>query len=649
MADFNLSGLRKLLPSRRPLPDHPMASLDEAKTLLWQMQGTDPRAAVADLTNWYRSFSIHDGFTPGRRARILLLIGEAIRPRWRLLAHDYLAPDDEPKEYRPGEQKLLLLMLAAREAETAAWTACFVEDAPPSRWLEENLALVLVRWTRALVLGATLSRMLQRPPGEGVWVKINYAFRRARLAKAEGRLVAAFGDETRRTSVRQEFIRGALIELASPDGLKARELELLFRIAGRFAATVQLTAAENPDAMYAVDPDTDTGPVSLLRVSERKPGLLYFDMSNCIAQMRPYYEAGRSEQATAPDARFGSVFTVREGSSMLKHALDRWGSHPPQRKANRLSMRGSAKVAHGLERAQSLCALYDQGGFSAGDGQDDSAGATAPADKGMRIAFDDKKVAEALTTAKVARESSAQMLDASTTGLGLLLAISEARWAKVGTLLCVHAEVSNDWVLGIIRRARPSGKGLTVGVEIVCHFPQVAWLRIASSERELVWQDAMSQERSFDTHFARAILLTEPPRELGAVGRMLLPPGRVRPGSGLEMPLAAGRIGLRVREVQNSQDDYARVTVEWVPLAARQDGSADEAPARKEGATPAREPEAVIVPDAAAASTADPSTAAEVAGTRATPPALPLDQWRLVDHDAQAAPPPVPRKDKGAP
>jgi len=597
MTETIFARISKLLPSRAPRPDHPMADTDEAKMHLQELEGADPRAAVADMANWFRSFNVHDGFTPGRRARVLLVIGDTIRPFWRILAHDYLAPDDEPIENRPGDQRLLKLMHAANDAETAAWGCCFVEGAPESRWLEQNLPLVLIRWMRALVLGATLGRMLQLPPAGGIWVMLKFAYRRAQLAKAEGRPVAAHSDEQRRGSVRQEFIRGALIELASPDGLKAREIELMFRIAGRFAASVQLVGTESPDYIYAVDPESDSGPVSLRRVSERKPGLLYFDLTNCIAQMQPFYESGRSGVATAPDARFGSVFTVREGNAMLRHALACWGSHPPQRKSNRIPLDGGARVAHGLERAQSLCPLYDQGGFSAEAGGGAGGSKGAGASQAMRIEFDDKKVAENLTTSKVAREVPAKLLDASTTGLGLALTPADARWAKVGALVCIHAEEARDWVVGIIRRARATELALVVGVEIVCHRPQVAWLRVVAGEHELVWQDAMTEERNFDTHFMRAILLSDPPMQAGATGEMLVPINRVKPGVGLELPLPEQMARLRVREAVNSPDDYARVRVEWVESQALPEADADTAaktdaaPDPREGPAPAPEPD----------------------------------------------------------
>jgi hypothetical protein len=177
-------------------------------------------------------------------------------------------------------------------------------------------------------------------------------------------------------------------------------------------------------------------------------------------------------------------------------------------------------------------------------------------------------VAENLTTSKVTREVAAQLLDASTTGLGLRMAPAEVRWAKVGALVCIHAEVTRDWVVGIIRRARATEQILTVGVEIICHRPQVAWLRVVSNERELVWQDAVKQERNFDAHFVRAILLADPPARSGASSEMVLPINRAKPGIGLDLPMANHVVRLRVREVNNSSEDYARVRVEWVQAHA---------------------------------------------------------------------------------
>ena len=661
MGEFGFSCLRKFFPSRQPLPNHPMATIDEAKALLWQLEGAAPGAAVADMTNWFRSFSVHDGFTPGRRARVLLLIGAAMQLHWKTLAHEYLAPDDVPLEQRPGNAKLLQLMLAASAAESTAFETCFVEGAPDSRWLEENLAVVLVRWIRSLVRGTTLSHMLQQPVPEGVWVKINFAYRRACRSKVEGRAVSAFGEQKRRGSVRQELIRGALIELASPDRLKNREIELIYRIAARFASAVQLVSTPNPDYMYVLNPETDTGPVSLKRIPGQRPGLLYFDMMNCIAQMQPFYESGRGGTATAPDSRFSSEFTVREGNIMLKHALACWGSHPPERKENRIRLTGEAKVAHGLEQTQGLCALYDQRGWSTDNAREVKNDARSEGDTNrLRIEFDDKKVAETITTAKVEREVSARLLDASASGLGLELAPADARWAKVGVLVGIFAGSARDWVVGVIRRVRVTEQALSVGVEILCHRPRVAWLGIAPSERETVWQEAVNQERNFDTHFTRAILLTEPPLEAGITGDMLLPLNCVKPGVGLELPLADKVVRLRVREVHSAPEDYARVRVEWVPSGApraRTTKSAQKAEAPSHETMQMGNSWPIVFPDSSADTATDivlPAKAADSADQPvSTAPAIAPapDKWQLLDPVEPAPTPAVPVSpaDEGTP
>lgn len=531
-----------------------MGTLDEAHSLLAGLEATESRAAFDELTHWLQSFGAAEGFTPGRRARILLVINEHVRLHWRELARRYLAPEGEPSEFRDGDPGLLLAMLDLSEALATAFAACFAEGQPDSDWLKRNAALILVTWMRALVRRATLRRMLRLPLDESTWPVLHGIYRRAVNWKVDARPIAAYPDEKRLTSVRQEYVRGALIGLASLDSLKVREMELVFRIAGRYAAAVQLIETDGPGVVYGMNPQGDTGPVPLARLYPRNRSVLYFDTRNCVAQMQSLYESGRAGEPTAADTEFGAEFALRERSAMLKHALACWGLSPPQRKSGRVPLSGSARVSKGLERAVMLCAPYDQGRLSLQD---------EPAEN-MRIVLENTVGAEALVGSRAKHEVTAQLLDASASGLGLVLPRSDAEWARVGVLVCIYAEEGPDWAIGTIRRAKASSEELAIGVQIFSHRPHSVWLRPVVVATENIWVETTVRERNFDSHYVHAILLTDPPQQANAYGELLLPVGRVQTGTGLDMPLAGGILHMRVSEVRESVEDFARVRVTWL-------------------------------------------------------------------------------------
>ena len=79
--------------------------------------------------------------------------------------------------------------------------------------------------------------------------------------------------------------------------------------------------------------------------------------------------------------------------------------------------------------------------------------------------------------------------------------------------------------------------------------------------RDSVWVDAMREERNFDTHFVRALLLSDPPRTDAVISEMLLPAGRA--GAGFDLPLGDEALRLSVVDVREAGDDYVRVRVRW--------------------------------------------------------------------------------------
>ena len=538
---------RRLTPEKWNKPDHPMGSEEEARALLATLPILDPLASLNEIIHWLESIAAESAFTAGRRARLVMMLDQAARPHWHELAQEYLAPDGEPREAKDGDPKLLAMFSHIARVLATSYQMVFEEGVPNSDWARQNAALLLTRWTRALTQCAALRRMLREPIDDKAWSTLNGVLELARGIKADRTVLAAYEGEHKLTSVRQEYTRAALFAIAAPDSLKVRDTELVLRIASRFAASVQLVETPAPTTTFGIDPESASGPVAIDRL-ERKDGAWFLNTDNCIAQMRKLAEAGRSDAGDVVDTHFGSEFTARERSRMLKHALSCWGPNPPKRKSNRIAIDEQVRIANGFDMALEFCGKYDQGGFSL---QDD----------GLRIQFEDKKGAEKLAAERIQRERPATLKDASTSGLGLALAQTGTAWARIGALVSVFVQPGPDWAVCAVRRVSVRDQTLSLGLEVLARKPRGAWLRILEHENENVWVDAMREERNFDSHFVRALLLSDPPRTDAVISEMLLPAGRA--GAGFDLPLGDEALRLSVVDVREAGDDYVRVRVRW--------------------------------------------------------------------------------------
>ena len=540
---------RGLAPANWKKFDHPMGSEEEARELLASLPVWDHLASLNEVVHWLESLAAEPAFSPGRRARLVTLLDQTVRPHWRALAQDYLAPNGEPSEGKDGDPNLLGRFGYLASALAVSYHMVFGENMPRSDWVRRNAALLLVRRARVLTQRAVLRRMQREPMDAELWRTLNGVFELARRLKVDRAVVTAYEGEATLTSVRKEYLRAALFRIAAPESVKVRDMELLLRIAGRYAPSVQLVETPGPECAYGIDTGNASGPVALARL-ERRSGVWFLDTGNCIAQMQALAEQTHGDAGATIDTHFGGEFTARERSRMLKHALSWWGANPPQRKASRIGIGESVRIASGFAMSLELCGALDQGGFAA---QDD----------GLRIQFEDKEAAEKLAAERIGRERLATLKDASTSGLGLSLPRARTGWARIGALVSVFVQPGPDWAVCAARRVAVTDETLSLGLEVLARRPRSAWLRVLARENESVWDESMRFERNFDAHFVRALLLTDPPQKEAVFGEMLLPAGRAGPGVSFDLPLPGMVLRLSVAEVRESGEDYIRVRVRW--------------------------------------------------------------------------------------
>jgi len=560
---FDLTQFRKLVFDRRPLPDHPIANEDEARKMLADLPAHDPAKALAELTHWVVSMNENDSFSPGRRARVLMEIDVGAHPLWRPLGAEFLAPGGKPLEAADGDSAILHALSESASEFANGFRLCLTPAGLKSRWLRKNLQAVTLRRARWHTRKMILSRMLRLPGADDRWTELHELYNFASEHGVLRNVTTVFPGSPRTSSVRQEYLGQMLADLARTDRMLARNIELIYRIIGRVSASVKLEAGALPGALHAVVPEGASRPVTLAWHPGKLPdSTLYIDATNALPRLQNLLERDMDRDPAEPDAAFGEVFTIRERRTMIELLIDHWGAKSPLRRSARIAMRSEAIIRDGFQGVAGVlvpAASVGQGGPNV----------SAPESR-LRIQMNNTEQ-KAQQVQKVVRATKGQLLDASTSGMGMLVARRDAGWARLGALLAVCIVPGSDWVVGALRRINSDSENLRLGINVLSRRPRIIWLHLESTGYVSAWDEEKRFERNFSDYFQRGILLEDMGAPLVA-GEMLLAPGQAARGSRFDVSLAQGIQRLLVTAVRDESHDFQRVAfdpLEIVPFGKK--------------------------------------------------------------------------------
>ena len=546
---FDLEQFRDIAFRRSAQPDHPLRSLADAQKAVAELPD-EPLAALAEITSLAKTMNETDAFAAERRARILLILDEAARERWRALSGSYLAPGGTPLK-KDGDINILRAFFdSASEFIDGIAIALDHSDDEKSAWLKENLARVNMRSMRWLGRRLALAHMLHLPVTSAVWERIH---RRNSLAEKAGVARVAqpvFEGNRQPTSVRQEYVRCLLLELAHPESMTGREIELAYRMTGRVAAAARLETARSDSTVFAVVPAGDARPIRAQQVESGLASVAYYlDTTLCLPKLRAELERDMDRPRSEADTRYGSEYTIGERFAMLERLLAHWGMDPPQRRSRRVMMASLARVISGFDNIVNVLPPYKQG--------------VVP-DKTIDLQIKIDDTSQTLSRARLRaaqRVGPAHVIDASNGGLGIAMRPQDARWATMGALVGVLIEPGNDWVVGVVRRLFSIDEELRIGIQVLSTQPHVLSIAPVEMKRETVWEDAVRFESSFKEKYKKAILL-DPRANPAENGDFVLEPGLASKGTQFDIPFETGRQRIRVVGVPHAGESYQRVVCE---------------------------------------------------------------------------------------
>lgn len=528
-----------------------MGSEAETRKLLALLPDNDPDHALAELTQWTASMNMTDSFSPELRGRVLLLLDEASRPFWRALGQRYLAPKGKPAEGVEGDPTILRAMAdSASEFANGLTIALDLGDEHPTR-TEAHVAALSTRALRWLNRRLALTYMLQGGQVPAIWERLHRRFAIAMEGNLARTMVPAHAGAHYNTSAQIEYVRPLLLELANPEALRARQVELVYRVASRLAPTIRLEAEPSSDANFSVVPAADGRPATVERLKAGGAVRYYIATTNCLSRLRALLERDLGRDPADEDTLFGRGYTIRERNTILRRLLEHWGLDPPSRRAKRIAMAAPARVLAGYDNVLGVIPALDKAAKDEG----------AVARRALQLRLDDTSKTLKRTQLSAARVGVAHIVDASAGGLGIAIRRADAPWAAHGALLAILIEPGKDWFLGVLRRIYSVEDELRMGVQILGAKPRLVALRSETVKRDEVWEEAMRFEATFREHYQRGIL-GEPQSLPLKGGEILLPPGLASRGTQFNVPLPDGEQRVRIARLVDDTEHYQRAIFE---------------------------------------------------------------------------------------
>lgn len=530
-----------------------MGTVEEARKLLELLTEDDPAHALADLTNWTATMNATDSFTPDRRGRILLMMHESARPLWRDLGEQYLAPSGSPTEGVDGNRAILQAMWDSASEFSNGFALVLDAEGRQSKWVKENFATLGVCSLRWLSRRLALAYMLQSSLTAAIWERLHRRYVLIETGETSRTAVPAYQGSRYNTSARVEYARALLLELAQPDAISPRDVELVYRIAARVASAVQVEPVSSDEANFAVVPKGDARPTLKRLVDGKRAVPLFIATANCLPRLRAALERDLGRDAGEEDTLYGRGYTIRERNRMLERVIEHWGMDPPRRRVKRIGMEATARILAGYGSVLTVLPSPESSPDESGEA----------ARRRLQLKLDGTSKRLKRSQLRAAEVGPARIIDASAGGLGLAIRRVDARWAAHGALVAVLIEPGKDWFLGVLRRIFSIDEELRLGIQVLAAKPCTVTLRVDVDARNQIWDDATRREADFDERYKRGILLERQGLPL-AGGVMLLPPGLASKGTHFNVPLTMGEQRIVVTRVLEDSTHYQRVMFEPV-------------------------------------------------------------------------------------
>ena len=427
--------------------DHPMADARDARTIVDAIPAGDPLKGLEDLNHWLESVRAWQGFTHEHRAQLVLMLDEAIQSHLRRLQRDYLS---SPRLSKVQENRMWAMIRESYRQSALAFAICvdvFVTAQKGWEDLKPIMALLSVRALRAAAGQMKWQYVRYGLQDNSLWGMIAKVYAFADYRKYADVKVTAYAAIPEQTSVEQEFLKAAMLAVASPDSLLPVEIELVERLVSHLVGSFRITSQPQPDTAYWIDLAANQPPVRLARSPDAVPTLRFFAARDAVDRLEQLIQVVRQANAIPSSLNLGGSYEPQVVLEVLDHLALCWSSQPPQRAAQRHKVKSRVTITYGFD------------------------GVLAAIDPGGEGAFDPEKIESWIVE------------DVSAGGFGALVPQLRGDWLRIGRLLGLQPEGGSNWIVGVVRRfQRDATQTGMVGIQTLARAPQPTPVRLVSGQ-----------------------------------------------------------------------------------------------------------------------------------------------------------------------
>jgi len=483
--------IRKAFESRA---DHPMATVAEAQAILELLETEQPNAALEQLANWANSLRDTDGFACDTRLAVVKMIDDCARPHAEKVLAEFFAH----LHFRDRAQKKSFELLHSYWTDISGAYARCVSDHEHGQQgaarIRDELPLALGRSSRALGQAARVRCLRYLGIEAGTWAELSRQFAYAELLGIDDAAFVPYPREVHSTP-RAEFLKVLGLSLAALHELPPHQIELAFRILGRFAASFAWGRQSTPECNFVIDLSAKFPPCQVRSKEPGAPSMRYFGGGPALAKLE---EIERLSEANllSEEMRFGKEFSPAQIVTVIRHLRTFLAIEPPKRRYSRAAMNDDLSVVHGF---RAICQRVTAIEMGAGTTLGDAPGEEQKKKESMRL-----QAEEVESHPETWREK-----DRSEWGIGVDIPPGKGQWAEPGVACGVRNREDAPWSVGIVRRLETDKNGhLHGGFWILSKKPISVWLRVIGTEGQKAsnWETSTG---SFSYRYMRAILLPD--------------------------------------------------------------------------------------------------------------------------------------------
>ena len=525
--------------------DHPLRDAQAAQEAIAALPDGESLETMEQLSHWVASVTDTPGFACDDRLAVIRLLDEAAAPHATTLFNQFFAKIHEQDRATRNIWDALCEYWGRLAEGYAKCVADFEHGEKNAKSVAGEMPLALARALRAAGLRFKLRYLRYVSVEAKAWAPLYRLYAIAELKQLDTVPVVAYAREVH-TTVRAELQKIVMLELAEPHEFSPPQLELAFRILGRFAISTEWSRVPHAECNFVVTLAAGGPPVQTPKNEVAGAHKRFIGGGQALSKLAEI--RGLSEKNMLSDElRFGKEFSPAQIITVIKHLEKYLGLTPPHRRYPRTKTAAKVSIVHGLKPiCQRVTKIELGSGVSLGEDLDLKA-------KTSNIM---KLVAEEIESTP---ETWAQK-DQSEWGLGADIPPDLGKWAEPGKLCGVQVTGEKVWWVGIVR-SMDADTGLQCGIRIFSKRPVSVWLRVLGAGEHQA-DNWASSTGSFAYDYMRAIML---PDALKSHDHpvMILENKAYIPGQMCEVMMGENSRLIKLVEFLEEGEDYVRAAFEW--------------------------------------------------------------------------------------